>query len=169
MTNGGGYAAPYSAPVDPRFASIADPQRKRRTAAAARIALVLAIGALAIAAVPLWFAGRASGAAVGASGVLDAGVWSWAVLAPARSAVIAAEVGFWLGTVLGLWALVQGIVAARRPVGRTAAVWAIVVAAAAPLLLTALTFGAVASAIGAPADGVAPDTALLALSPAPPR
>lgn len=166
MTDGGGYAAPNRASVDTRFASIADPSQRPRSAAAARVALVMAIGALAIAAVPLWFAGRASGAAIGTTGVLDAGVWSWAVLAPARPAVIAGEIGFWLGTALGCWALVQGIVAARRPIGRTAAVWAIVVAAAAPLLLAALTFSAIASGIGGSSDGGTLEAALFAAAPA---
>ena len=34
-----------------------------------------------------------------------------ALLSPVRDLVLWAEIGFWAGTVLGIWALIQGIVA----------------------------------------------------------
>ncbi|RCS61846.1 hypothetical protein [Microbacterium sp. JB110] len=83
------------------------------------------------------------------SAFLDSGVWTWAVLAPARPLIIIGEIGFWLGSALGVWALIQGIVALRTQRGRAPAVWAIVVAAASPILLAALTSAALAVGVAA--------------------
>ena len=62
------------------------------------------------------------------------GDFDWAVLAPVRNQVLLAEVSFWLGTVLGVWALVQGIIALVKDRGRPWAVVAIVVAALGPIV-----------------------------------
>ncbi|MGO1630061.1 hypothetical protein [Microbacterium sp.] len=149
MTYQGGYAAPYQPPVDSRYAPVVAPRPKRTTPRLGRVALVLAIGAFVLAAVPLWFAGHSAGRAIGVSAFLDSGVWTWAVLAPARPLIIIGEIGFWLGSALGVWALIQGIVALRTQRGRAPAVWAIVVAAASPILLAALTSAALAVGVAA--------------------
>jgi hypothetical protein len=62
------------------------------------------------------------------------GDFDWAVLAPVRNQVLLAEVSFWLGTALGVWALVQGIIALVKGRGRPWAVAAIVVAALGPIV-----------------------------------
>lgn len=49
------------------------------------------------------------------------------LLTPVRGSVLLAEVAFWGGTVLGVWAIVQGIVAAVRNRGRGAGIAAIVI------------------------------------------
>lgn len=51
------------------------------------------------------------------------------VLSPVREWVLLGEVAFWIGTVLGVWALVQGIVAIVTRRGRGAAIAAVIVAA----------------------------------------
>lgn len=74
-------------------------------------------------------------------------------LAPAREQVLLAEIGFWVGTVLGIWALVQGIIAIVRRRGRGAGIGAVVVSVLAPgvyfgLLTLAFSFGIAAGALG---------------------
>ncbi len=137
MTDSGGpgrapsYAAPYRAPSDPRYAAVVEPPRPVRTQRLGRIACVLAIGALVIASVPVALAAWVCGQAIADAG----GAWDWAALSPVRSTVIFGEAGFWTGTMLGVWALVQGIVAIRTGRGRTSGIWAVAVAALAPALI----------------------------------
>lgn len=108
------------------------PAPAARTPRLGRLACVLAIGALVIAAVPVLIAAWACGQAI-ADG--SDGAWNWAVLSPVRDLVVFGEAGFWAGTVLGVWAFVQGIVAIRADRGRTPGVWAVAVAALAPALI----------------------------------
>lgn len=54
--------------------------------------------------------------------------FDWSVLTPVREWVLLGEVSFWAGTVLGVWALVQAIVAIARKRGRGWAVAAVVLA-----------------------------------------
>ena len=57
-----------------------------------------------------------------------------ALLSPVRGLVLWAEIGFWAGTVLGLWALIQGIVAIATRRGRGRGIAATIVAAAGPIV-----------------------------------
>lgn len=71
--------------------------------------------------------------------------FDWSVLAPVRDWVLVGELAFWAGTAVGLWALIQGIVAIVKNRGRGAGIAAVVIAALGPIL-----FGvAVQLAIGA--------------------
>lgn len=77
--------------------------------------------------------------------------FDWDVLAPVRDWVFVAELSFWSGTILGLWALVQGIIAIVKNRGRGAGIAAVVLAAFAPVafalaLYIALTVGLTAGA-----------------------
>lgn len=56
-----------------------------------------------------------------------------ALLSPVRTLVLWAEIGFWAGTVLGIWALIQGIVAIATRRGRGQGIAAVVIAALGPL------------------------------------
>ncbi|MFC8681663.1 hypothetical protein ACFT30_09080 [Microbacterium ureisolvens] len=60
--------------------------------------------------------------------------FDWSVLAPVRDWVLTGEVAFWAGTVIGLWALVQGVVAMVTGRGRGAGIAAVVVAALGPIV-----------------------------------
>ena len=51
-----------------------------------------------------------------------------AVLAPVRSWVLVGEIAFWAGTVLGIWAIAQAIVAITRRRGRGQGIAAVVIA-----------------------------------------
>ncbi|WP_241160455.1 hypothetical protein [Microbacterium sp. Y-01] len=65
---------------------------------------------------------------------LSAGSGDLSALSPARDQVLWTELSFWTGTVLGIAAIVIGILAIRRRQGRGAGIAAIVVAAVAALL-----------------------------------
>ncbi|MCI1019443.1 hypothetical protein HWD99_12475 [Microbacterium sp. C5A9] len=56
------------------------------------------------------------------------------ILSPARDQVLWAEIAFWTGTVLGIAAIVAGIIAIRRKQGRGAGIAAIVVAVLGPIV-----------------------------------
>jgi hypothetical protein len=60
--------------------------------------------------------------------------FDWSILSPVRDWVLLLEIGFWAGTVLGVWALVQGIVAIVRRAGRGWAIAAVVCAALGPVV-----------------------------------
>lgn len=83
-------------------------------------------------------------------GTIDAG--SLAILAPVRDQVLWAEISFWVGTVLGIFALVAGIIAIVKRRGRGLGIAAVVVAALGPViywivLIFLLTIGASAGAM----------------------
>src|SRR5690606_38492232 len=73
------------------------------------------------------------------------------ILAPARMQVLWIEIAFWAGTILGIWAIVQGIIATVRNAGRGSGSAAIITAVVAPMVfftvvMLMLTFGIAASA-----------------------
>jgi hypothetical protein len=59
--------------------------------------------------------------------------FDWSILSPVRDWVLLGESAFWVGTALGLWALVQGIVALVTNRGRGAGLVAVVLAIVAPI------------------------------------
>lgn len=59
-------------------------------------------------------------------------------LTPVRSWVLLAEIAFWVGTALGIWALVQGIVAIVRRSGTGFGIAAVIVAVLGPVVFTTL-------------------------------
>lgn len=60
-------------------------------------------------------------------------------LSPVRGWVLAAEIAFWVGTALGIWAFIQGWIATVQRRGRGQGIAAIVISALGPFI-----FGAVA-------------------------
>lgn len=56
------------------------------------------------------------------------------VLSPARDQVLWAEISFWIGTILGIAAIVIGIIAIRKKQARGAAIAALVIAALGPII-----------------------------------
>jgi hypothetical protein len=59
--------------------------------------------------------------------------FDWSILTPVRGWVLLGELAFWCGTVLGVWALAQGIVATVKNRGRGWGIAAIVVAIVGPI------------------------------------
>lgn len=79
--------------------------------------------------------------------------FDWSILTPVRDWVLLGEIAFWVGTALGVWALVQGVVAIVTARGRGAGIAAVVIAALGPFAFGAavqgfLTAGLAAGAIG---------------------
>lgn len=80
------------------------------------------------------------------------GSGSLAILSPVRDQVLWAEVSFWAGTALGVFALVAGIIAIVKRRGRGPGIAAVIVAVIAPgiyfgVLTTLLSLGASAGAL----------------------
>ena len=59
--------------------------------------------------------------------------FDWSILTPVRDWVLLGEIAFWAGTVLGTWALVQGIVAIVKDRGRGWGIAAVVLAVIGPI------------------------------------
>jgi hypothetical protein len=123
-----GYAAPgFSGPVAPTGRA-----RRALGIAAMYIALIATAGAAVVAAV------AGFNIALGAAGQLALGAmdapFDWRVLTPVRGWVLLGEIAFWLGTGLGVWALVQGVIAIVKDRGRGAGVAAVVIAALGPVV-----------------------------------
>lgn len=122
------YAAPYIAPKHPQYAAAvtysAPPSRTLGI-----VALVLALVALVVSPLVAGIAAFRVGLGTGREVALlpAAAEWDWALLSPVRDWVLLGEIAFWAGTVLGTWALVQGIVAIARRRGRGLGIAAVVI------------------------------------------
>lgn len=112
-----------------------------RSAGLGIVALIVAIAAIIISTLLSAVTGFAatSGAMHHAVGISPEGLENLsneqllALLTPVRGLVLWTEIGFWLGTALGVWALIQGIVPIATARGRGAGIAATIVAATAPI------------------------------------
>ncbi|MBD8012758.1 hypothetical protein H9633_10665 [Microbacterium sp. Re1] len=133
----GGYQAPigaYSAPPAPA------PSR-----ATGAVSLAAALVAALVTPVVAGVLALQIGLAVSVDDLIDRnGEFRIAALSPARIETLWAEIMFWLGTALGLFGVIGGIVAVARRRGRGMGIAAIVVAALGPgifFLAVALMYG----------------------------
>ncbi|WP_309067365.1 hypothetical protein [Microbacterium sp.] len=145
----GGYAAPYVAPQDTRFAQALQAPGPRPSAALGTVALILSLVATVGGSVVLAVALAAIGAGVGPSlQTLTAGT-GLEILTPVRDMVLVAEIAVWGGSALGVWALIQGIIAVVKRRGRGAGIAAIIISAVGPVIAgTAAFVGAVVGIAG---------------------
>lgn len=67
------------------------------------------------------------------------------ILSPARDQVLWAELSFWTGTILGIAAIVIGILAFRKKQARGAGIGALVVAVLGPIIFWVVLFVAVST------------------------
>ncbi len=95
------------------------------------LALIAAVGASIAGAVAAFNVGRGTGREIALQPTSTD--FDWSLLAPVREWVLFGEIAFWVGTVLGTWALVQGIVATVKNRGRGWGIAAIVVAVLGPM------------------------------------
>jgi hypothetical protein len=136
----GPYAAPYVAPVHPQYAAaITSPARRSNTLG---IVAVIAAGLAALTPITAALAAARIGAGTAAqlAGLPLRSDLDLHILTPVRDWVLLGELSFWAGTALGIWALVQGIVAIARKRGRVAGVVAVVVAVLAPVVFALAAF-----------------------------
>ncbi|MEZ3159619.1 hypothetical protein AB1K54_03635 [Microbacterium sp. BWT-B31] len=132
------YAPPYAQPGPhvalPAPGPSAGPSRT--TPALGLVALIAgifaAIGATVVASVAAWRIGVGAGHEL--TLVTRDGDFPWAALTPVRDWVLLGEVSFWVGTALGLWALVQGTIAIVTNRGRGLGIAAVVLAGIGPVL-----------------------------------
>ena len=71
------------------------------------------------------------------------------ILSPARDQVLWAELSFWTGTILGIAAIVIGILAIRKKQARGAGIGALVVAVLGPIIFWVVLFVAVSTGTAA--------------------
>ena len=95
------------------------------------LALIAAVGGTILGSIAAYQIGLGTGREIALS-PLDID-FDWSILAPVREWVLVGEVAFWVGTVLGIWAFVQGIVAIARDRGRGWGVAAVVIAVLGPI------------------------------------
>ncbi|TQJ31652.1 hypothetical protein [Microbacterium sp. SLBN-146] len=132
-----GFPAPYATPGVPSpaaspFAAPAPP----RSSMLGVVALLASVAATVLSPIIATVAAVGIGAGLGRQN-LSLDEWTGgdlSVLSPVRDWVLLGEVAFWAGTLLGVWALVQGIVAITRRAGRVQGIIAVVLAAIGPVV-----------------------------------
>ncbi len=142
----GGYAAGYGSYQVP---VTAEPRSPLLGILSLVFALVAAIATPLVAGFTAYEIGRRIPSALTYVSDID----SLGFLSPARDQVLWTEVSFWVGTLLGIAAIVVGIIAIRRRQGRGQGIAALIVAVLAPaiffiVLVTALSTGAAAGFAG---------------------
>lgn len=149
-----GYAPPAGYPVAPAAASViayGAPVPVKRSSALGIVALALAlvatIGASLLAAIASFNIGLGAGREI--SSRPFTGDFDWSVLTPVRDWVLMGEVSFWVGTAIGVWALVQGIIAVVKGRGRGAGIAAVVIAALGPIAFGAVVQGFLTAGLAA--------------------
>lgn len=139
-----GHAAPYAAPAYPQYAN-AVPLQPTKPAGPSTLGMVALIAAIVAAVVStvlssIGIFNAAAGAMAQAAGLTPEDLDQLqpegflAFLSPVRGWVLMTEIGFWLGLVFGIWALVQGIIAIVKKRGRVLGIVAVVVGALAPVI-----------------------------------
>ena len=109
------------------------PARVRTTGIVAlAVGLLALVGSTLVVSVAAFQIGLGAGRGL-ASRPLSAD-FDWSILSPVRTWVLVGEISFWAGTVLGLWALIQGVIAIVTDRGRGAGIAAVALAAAAPIV-----------------------------------
>ncbi len=137
----GGYAAPAGTYAVPETAP-------RPSAVLGVVALVLSLVAAVVPAILVGISAFEIGRVL-PQGVTTTTSDDLSLLSPARDQVLWAELSFWLGTILGIAAIVLGIIAIAKKKGRGAGIAALVVAVVGVVLffivlVTALAAGSTA-------------------------
>lgn len=143
-------AAPYEPPRDPRYAQhLQAPPSPKPSRGLGTVALILSLVAAIGASMMLAVALSVIGAELGPALAIATPSTGLEILTPVRDWVLVAEIAVWGGTALGIWALVQGIVAVAKRRGRGAGIAAIVIAALGPVITLGAGFlGALAGVTG---------------------
>lgn len=146
-----GYGAPPAPGVPPAYAYALPtapfaPAARPASAALGVVALVIALVGVIVSTIVGIAAGINAGPAfiraleyTNPDGSIDL-----TLLSPARAWVLTGEISFWCGTALGIWAIVQGIVAMASRRGFGAGLAAAIIAGVGPIVF----FGALTLAMG---------------------
>jgi hypothetical protein len=153
-----GFAPPYAAPA---VGGYAPPRTAPGSRTLGAVAFILSLAAALVAPIVASVAGLRIGSGIGYEQLMALSTGSdsegllLSALTPVRGDVLVAEIAFWSGSVLGIWAIVQGIVAIATRRGRGFGVAAIVIAAIGPVVF----FTLLALFIGLGAAGSVPPNA----------
>jgi len=141
---GGGYTAP---PAGYTAAYMGAPPKA--SSALGLVSLLLALGATVVASLVASFFAMEIGRRLSANGNIDMLAYDpLTFLSPARDVVLGAEITFWVATLLGTWALVQGIVAIAKRRGRGMGIAAVIIAAIGPFAFGIIAWTMLAVGIG---------------------
>lgn len=144
-------SAPFAAPYTPAPRGSmrpAAPANRSRTPGivALVVGAIATIGAALLAALATFRIAEGAGreiAARPAGADLDL-----SILTPVRDWVLTGEIAFWVGTALGVWAVVQGVIAAFADRGRTPGVAGAAIAAAGPVLFATVVVAVFGMTVG---------------------
>ena len=143
-----GYNGPYVAAPSVQATPVASAARSPRLGA---VALIASLGAALLA--PLAVAVAAFNIGLGAGREIALRPmdidFDWSVLTPVRDWVLLGEIAFWTGTILGVWAIVQGIIAIITRRGRRAGIAAVVIGALGAVIFAVTLQGFLAAGLGA--------------------
>jgi hypothetical protein len=153
-----GYAAPAGYPVAPGAYPVTPAGPAYGPAAPARrssalgfialaLALLAAVGSSVLAAIAAFRIGLGAGREIGSRPF--AADFDWSILTPVRAWVLLGEIAFWVGTALGLWALVQGTIAIVTARGRGAGIAAVIIAVLGPIAFGAVVQGFLTAGLAA--------------------
>ncbi|WP_249353728.1 hypothetical protein [Microbacterium sp. 2FI] len=142
---GGSHGGSYGAGAPGTYGAVTPPAStgNRLGVVALLLSLVATLGAPVVAALAAFRIGLGAGREIALNPVdisLD-----WSVLTPVRDWVLLAEAAFWVGTVLGIWAIVQGIAAIVQRRGRGAGAAAVIIAVLGPIVFAVAVQIALAS------------------------
>ncbi|WP_447913188.1 hypothetical protein [Microbacterium phyllosphaerae] len=133
----GGYAAPAGAYQAPAM-------EQKKSGLLGILALIFSIVAAVVTPIVAGIAGFEIGRRIpGGLDTTDPDFLS--ILSPARDQVLWAELSFWTGTILGIAAIVIGILAIRKKQARGAGIGALVVAVLGPIIFWVVLFVAVST------------------------
>lgn len=140
---------PAAAATSPAIGPTSAPGRRSNTLGliALGLAVLATVGASLVAAIASYDIGLGAGSEI-SSRPIDAD-FDWSVLSPVRDWVLIGEVSFWAGTVIGVAALVLGVVAIVQNRGRGLAITAVVVAAVGPVAFGMVVQGFLGAGLGA--------------------
>ncbi len=133
------FAAPEGYAPPPQGYGPYTPAPSRRAAAggsglgvtALVLAVIAALGATVLGSIAAYYIGLGTGREL-ALRPMDID-FDWSMLTPVREWVLLGELAFWGGTAVGIWALVQGIIATVKNRGRGWGIAAIVIAIIGPI------------------------------------
>ncbi|MET2010008.1 hypothetical protein ABXJ56_00510 [Microbacterium chocolatum] len=135
------------APVGPAAAGPASAASGALGVIAFVLSLVAAVGTSVVAAVAAYRVGVGAGRRLFEDAML--GTFDWSFLTPVRGDVLWAEIAFWTGTALGIWALVQGIIAIVQRRGRGFGIAAVVIACLGPVVFGLVVQGLLTAGLAA--------------------
>ncbi|MGO1798426.1 MAG: hypothetical protein ACTH2E_01445 [Microbacterium sp.] len=145
----GAYAAPVGGYAAPQGAYQAPQRAEPQSATLGVVAFVLSIVAAVVAPIIGGIAGYQIGHGLPTvMEHIDTTTSDLSFLSPVRDQVLMGEIGFWVGTLAGLAAIVLGIIAIAKRRGRVWGIVALIVAALAPMIfffVLSITLGVGAS------------------------